>query len=341
MWEHCAQIEKNGGNVLSYLKSEGYVSPRGTWFNLQDEFSGRKRSQFTDGKPGGKKIMGRKITLEDKKNAVKVALGGGDPEEYLRSLGIKDTRQTWYRIRADLKTADPETWERLEAMKKEGRRKKEPEPEETAAPVQKPKNDNPPQIVKFKGKHGEVQKVKLYGENEEKGTEKVVHANPMDDSLSEIIEKFQKSPEKKKLFEEMKKRFEVQQEPIQQKNPEEAGHYSVRAEDVEEFSTPVGEEIKRITDEIMKSPDKDRILKDLEKKLTQPQEQVQPQKTEEDVGLKICMLKGKKNIYRMYGDELTIMNSYGALGEKYNLGSVEDVELFIKELKEAIKRFTA
>ena len=266
MWERCAQIEKNGGNVLSYLKSEGYVSPRGTWFNLQDEFSGRKRSQFTDGKPGGKKIMGRKITLEDKKNAVKVALGGGDPEEHLRSQGIKDTRQAWYRIRADLKTADPETWEKLEAMKKEGRRKKEPE--------------------------------------------------------------------------EMKKRFEVQQEPVQQKNPEVEGHDSVRAEDVEEFTTPIGEVIKRITDEIMNGPDKDRILKDLEKKLIQSQEPVAvPKEPAEGLSLKITKLKGERHLYEFDGGNLLVKKI--GFADRLNLGTIEETEQFVKELKEAIKRFTA
>ena len=81
--------------------------------------------------------MSRKITLEDKKKAVQVALSGGVPEEYLRSLGMEDPYQAWYGIKKKLKEADPMTWEALEAMKKaeekpKRRRKEEQQKEITA-----------------------------------------------------------------------------------------------------------------------------------------------------------------------------------------------------------------
>ena len=33
--ETCLRIEKKGGDVLEYLKSEHYISPRATWINMQ------------------------------------------------------------------------------------------------------------------------------------------------------------------------------------------------------------------------------------------------------------------------------------------------------------------
>ena len=54
-----------------------------------------------------------KLSLEDKKQAVQVAIDGGDPREFLRSKGIVNTENCWNTIRIHLKDADPELYEKL------------------------------------------------------------------------------------------------------------------------------------------------------------------------------------------------------------------------------------
>lgn len=55
----------------------------------------------------------KKLTLEQKKKAVQIAIDGGDPEAYLRECGSKDPRQMWNIIRANLRKADPERFLQL------------------------------------------------------------------------------------------------------------------------------------------------------------------------------------------------------------------------------------
>lgn len=106
----CARIEHAGGNVLEYLREAGCVSPWGTWFRLQREELGRAKIQITDGK--GRKDM-RKLTLEDKKNAVNIAIEGGNPLQYLKEIGCGNPSASWAYIKKNLQIADPEKYERL------------------------------------------------------------------------------------------------------------------------------------------------------------------------------------------------------------------------------------
>ena len=66
----------------------------------------------------------RKITLEDKKKAVEIAIGGGDPREFLKKKCL-DPTQAWNRIRNSVKDSDPETYAKLPKSIKGSR--KEPE----------------------------------------------------------------------------------------------------------------------------------------------------------------------------------------------------------------------
>lgn len=54
--------------------------------------------------------MRGKITLEQKKKAVEIALGGGDPREYLKACGSKSPDAHWYYIKNRLKETDPGTY---------------------------------------------------------------------------------------------------------------------------------------------------------------------------------------------------------------------------------------
>ena len=103
--EECLRIEKHHGNVLAYLKGIGCVSPWGTWHRIQREQLGRKACQITNGK--GVDALGKsKQTLADKKEAVRIALDGGNPYNFLRSRGIRFPESTWSKIKKNI--TDPE-----------------------------------------------------------------------------------------------------------------------------------------------------------------------------------------------------------------------------------------
>lgn len=57
--------------------------------------------------------MRGKITLEQKKKAVEIALGGGDPRDYLKACGSKNPDAHWYYIKNKLKETDPGTYHAL------------------------------------------------------------------------------------------------------------------------------------------------------------------------------------------------------------------------------------
>ena len=60
----------------------------------------------------------KKLTLDDKKRVVALALAGGDYIDFLESLGCKNPTSMFYTIKQGLKKADPDTYEKLEAKKK-------------------------------------------------------------------------------------------------------------------------------------------------------------------------------------------------------------------------------
>lgn len=107
----CVRIERAGGSVRDYLKGLGFISPWGTWFRLQREELGRDRIHITDGR--GNKAM-RKITLEDKKQAVEIALKGGNPLKFLKEqCGVSNPSASWAYIKKTLQMIDPDTYDRL------------------------------------------------------------------------------------------------------------------------------------------------------------------------------------------------------------------------------------
>ena len=103
---HCLELEQTGGDILAYLLSENYVTPRATWCNFQREWLGRKPYEFTDGKPKTKKErenMARLVfTEEQKMEAVRIAIEGGSPYMYLKGLGAKNPSCVWMRIKSKL-----------------------------------------------------------------------------------------------------------------------------------------------------------------------------------------------------------------------------------------------
>lgn len=110
--KECVAVEKAGGSVREFLAEHGCISPWGTWYRLQKEELHRSESQITSGKGDANKLS-RKITLEQKKKAVQIAIDGGDVLEYLRQLGSKNPSGLWWTIKNDVKAADPELYAKI------------------------------------------------------------------------------------------------------------------------------------------------------------------------------------------------------------------------------------
>lgn len=80
----------------------------------------------------------KKLTLEDKKEAVKIALAGGNPFEYLKMCGIVNTAEAWHKIKTNLKEKDPATYARLPKRLPVTRDEEAPADEVTKAALQHP-----------------------------------------------------------------------------------------------------------------------------------------------------------------------------------------------------------
>lgn len=61
----------------------------------------------------------QKITLEQKKKAVEIAVSGKSPLEYLKKCGSKAPDKTWYTIKTALKEKDPETYAKIPDFRKQ------------------------------------------------------------------------------------------------------------------------------------------------------------------------------------------------------------------------------
>lgn len=55
----------------------------------------------------------KKLTLDQKKKAVKIAVDGGNPLDFLESLGLKNAAEAWSKIKSNLKEFDPDTYAKL------------------------------------------------------------------------------------------------------------------------------------------------------------------------------------------------------------------------------------
>ena len=115
--DHCVELEQNGGDILAYLWSENYMTPRATWCNFQREWLGRKPYQYTDGKPKKeRKNMSTtkvKLTDEDRLETCLIAIRGGDPRKHLEQLGSSDPQGTWSKVKAWCADKKPEVYAKI------------------------------------------------------------------------------------------------------------------------------------------------------------------------------------------------------------------------------------
>ena len=76
-----------------------------------------------------------KVTLEQKKHAVDLAISGEDPRPYLRECGSRNADLMWGKIREKLKEADPETFAQLpDKIPRSDKGKTRNEPEQVEVP---------------------------------------------------------------------------------------------------------------------------------------------------------------------------------------------------------------
>ncbi len=67
--DKCLEVEAEGGDVLAYLASEHYVTPRATWINIQKHILHRGPAELTDGHPTGKKTRRGRIPVNEAREA--------------------------------------------------------------------------------------------------------------------------------------------------------------------------------------------------------------------------------------------------------------------------------
>ena len=114
----CLRLEKEGGDILGYLWSQDYITPRATWCNYQRDWLGRKPYQYTDGKPkkrrrgtmngmDSKTRAARQKRLDDLKKRISDGMG---IRAALADMGYtgKSAGQTYRHIRNFAEVADPE-----------------------------------------------------------------------------------------------------------------------------------------------------------------------------------------------------------------------------------------
>ena len=137
----CLAVEERGENVIEYLKSRGFISPKATWERLQINYLGRYNRKNPS---KGVRSM-TKLTLDHKKKAVSIMLNGGDPLDYLRRLGISNAAGCWYNIKKKLKEVDPDLYERLQkrapGTRGAGKQKKEDNPVKKTEPKETEKKE--------------------------------------------------------------------------------------------------------------------------------------------------------------------------------------------------------
>lgn len=112
----CLKIERKGGDVLAYLLTENYYTPRATWIHLQREFLRRKPHECKDGKPKKEEKRGvnnMALTNEQRLKAAQIAIDGGDPRPYLEECGIMNTTGTWWTVKEWVRKNHPEMAEKI------------------------------------------------------------------------------------------------------------------------------------------------------------------------------------------------------------------------------------
>ena len=116
----------------------------------------RAWEQIKEVKKEGPAEMAKKLTLEQKKKAVQIAIDGWYPQAYLKECGCDAPDQTWWYIKKKLKEEKPDLYAKIPDGRKRGNQGKRKKTE--AVPEQKKKNENEKELEGF-----EVVNVKAKG----------------------------------------------------------------------------------------------------------------------------------------------------------------------------------
>lgn len=115
--EKCVKIEKKGGSVIDYLKTEGYVSPRATWYNLQREWLHRPSCHFSDGRATGHPKYERFKKGYNFDELILLCVDGirdgRSPIKTLAEIGYLHPRDQWHKLRVYAKNKAPHLWEKI------------------------------------------------------------------------------------------------------------------------------------------------------------------------------------------------------------------------------------
>lgn len=110
----CLRIEKEGGDVLGYIEvNMPSYTPRAAWYNLQKQFTGRRGSMLTDGRPKDKPGKENRELRKSKQKLSEVietllegVRAGNDPWKVLTAMGYTNpiaamkNAKVWCRVNA-------------------------------------------------------------------------------------------------------------------------------------------------------------------------------------------------------------------------------------------------
>lgn len=81
-----------------------------------------------DGQKGvERKMAGEKVNTAMKREAVEIAIAGGDPRPYLKECGSTSPDKLWYHIKKTMQEKDPETYAKIPDLRSLKKKNKEPQ----------------------------------------------------------------------------------------------------------------------------------------------------------------------------------------------------------------------
>ena len=128
MWKNCEVCGKKFHvpypEIWAYQRNHVYYC---TWKCLRT----LDKEDADQNKKGDESKVKKKFPEGVKKQAVQIALEGGNPLRFLEECGSTDPSGLWYNIKLNLKIRDPETYNQLPGIRKKAETPEQPEPEET------------------------------------------------------------------------------------------------------------------------------------------------------------------------------------------------------------------
>jgi hypothetical protein len=118
IFHRCLEIERQGGDIIAYLKSENYISPRATWHNFQRCYTKRKPEEFTSGRPTNKGETDMEKTerpgrIQILAEIIEEMKKGVHPYDALKQYGYANVAQAYTDIRQYARDKAPDLYEAI------------------------------------------------------------------------------------------------------------------------------------------------------------------------------------------------------------------------------------